>query len=152
MVSDALSALEGRGYRLTGPRKQVLLLLSRQERGITAEAVCDRLPAVGRATVYRTIKLLVEEGVACKVNMPDGTALYALDDARQHHHHVVCVHCGLTKEFSHPAAERMVRALKDVVEGAVVGHRIDLYIVCPQCSASLITGERTPKRMAPHAH
>ncbi|MEX2599924.1 MAG: Fur family transcriptional regulator [Dehalococcoidia bacterium] len=135
MLPEALQVLEDRGYRLTGPRKQLVVLLGQQDRGLTAEEVCDQLPGVGRATVYRTIKLLVEEGVVCKVNKPDGTGLYALDDAHHHHHHVVCIQCGLTKEFRHPSAERMVRALKDEVEGDVVGHRIELYIVCGACKA-----------------
>ena len=137
MLSEALSVLEDRGYRLTGPRKNVVLLLSKQERGLTAEDICEQIPEVGRATVYRTIKLLVEEGVACKVSMPNGTALYALDDAQHHHHHVVCVKCGLTREFRHPTAERMVRALREEVEGEIVGHRIELYIICGTCQAAL---------------
>ena len=135
MLPQALSVLEDRGYRLTGPRRDVVILLSRQERGLTAEDIGKQLPAVGRATVYRTIKLLVDEGVACRVSKPDGTTLYALDDAHHHHHHAVCVRCGLTREFRHPAAERMVRALQDEVVGAIVGHRIELYIVCERCAA-----------------
>ncbi|MEX2374790.1 MAG: Fur family transcriptional regulator [Dehalococcoidia bacterium] len=132
-MPDALRVLVDRGYRLTGPRKHVVLLLSQSERGLTAEAIYTQLPEVGRATVYRTMKLLVEEGVACKVNKPDGTTLYALDDAHYHHHHVVCTSCGLTKEFRSPSAELMVRTLRDEVEGDIVGHRIELYIVCAQC-------------------
>ena len=53
-------------------------LLNKKADGFTAEEISDELPDVGRATVYRTIKLLLETGVICKLAMPDGTPLYSM--------------------------------------------------------------------------
>ena len=75
---DPLSVLEDSGYRITGPRRSVVRLLNEKEDGFTAEEISDELPNVGRATVYRTIKLLLESGVICKLAMPDGTPMYSV--------------------------------------------------------------------------
>ena len=52
---DPASVLEDRGYRLTGPRRSVIRLMDQKEEGFSAEDICEGLPEVGRATVYRTI-------------------------------------------------------------------------------------------------
>ena len=55
-----LAALEDQGYRLTSPRRSIINLLDNKEEGFSAEEISRELPDVGRATVYRTIRLLVE--------------------------------------------------------------------------------------------
>ena len=129
---DLLLVLEDAGYRLTGPRRQVVGHLSQRGAPFSMEDVCSELPWVGRATVYRTIKLLLEVGALCKATMPNGAPRYSLDHAH-HHHHVVCVRCGRVEEFRHASVERMLRAMVGAISGQVVGHRIELYITCSEC-------------------
>ena len=129
---DPLAALEDRGYRMTRPRRDVASLLDQKEEGFRAEEICDELPGVGRATVYRTIKLLLEAGVICKLALPDGAPKYSL--ARfEHHHHTVCVSCGTVGEFRAMTIERLLRAIGDDISGDIVGHRIEFYITCQDC-------------------
>ena len=129
---DPLSVLEDSGYRITEPRRSVVRLLMEKEDGFTAEEVSDELPNVGRATVYRTIKLLQESGVICKLAMPDGTPLYSMARV-EHHHHTVCVRCGNIGEFRHVTIERLLRAIGREVSGEIVGHRIEVFINCEEC-------------------
>ena len=98
------------------------------------EEVCAEVPGVGRATVYRTIKLLLDAGAICKLTLPDGTPKYSLGRA-QHHHHTVCVRCGSVGEFRHATVERLLRAMGAEIPGEIVGHRMELYITCPVCLA-----------------
>ena len=49
----------------------------------------DELPLVSRATVYRTIKLLLETGVVCKLATMDGANVYSVSRGGHHHHHYV---------------------------------------------------------------
>ena len=72
-----LAALEDLGYRVTGPRRSIVNILDQKEEGFSAEDICTELPGVGRATVYRTIKLLVEAGVVCRVSLADGAPKYS---------------------------------------------------------------------------
>ncbi|MCE2469022.1 MAG: transcriptional repressor [Dehalococcoidia bacterium] len=124
--------LEDLGYRMTPPRRLLARLLGNKAGSFSAEAIIEELPTVGRATVYRTLKLLVDAGILCKTALPDGAPRYSFDDAR-HHHHVICANCGKVEEFRKPVVERLLRAMAKEVGGAVVGHRVELYITCADC-------------------
>ena len=129
---DIMAVLEDQGYRATAPRKAVIRLLERKGEGFTAEEITDELPDVGRATVYRTIKLLLQTGVVCKLPLPDGAPKYSLSRL-EHHHHTLCVRCGNVGEFRATTVERLMRAIGSDIPGQVVGHRIEFYITCDQC-------------------
>ena len=127
-----LAALEDGGYRATGPRRDVAGLLEMKADAFTAEEISTELPGVGRATVYRTIKLLLEAGVICKLALLDGAPKYTL--ARiEHHHHTVCVRCGAVDEFRDVTIERVLRTIGSEISGEIVGHRIEFYITCQDC-------------------
>ena len=63
LAEQLLDTLEEKGYRSTSPRRAVANAIASQQRHFTAEELRERLPSVGRATVYRSLKLLVEAGV-----------------------------------------------------------------------------------------
>ncbi len=127
-----LAVLEDRGYRVTGPRRSIISLLDQKEEGFSAEEISHELPRVGRATVYRTIKLLIDAGVVCKLSMPDGAPKYSLARV-EHHHHTVCVRCGKVGEFRASTIERLLRAIGEDIEGEIVGHNIEFHIICRDC-------------------
>ena len=131
---DLLAVLEDRGHRVTNPRRAVVNLLDKKEGGFSAEELCGELPQVGRATVYRTIKLLLDAGVICKLALPDGAPKYSLARV-EHHHHVLCIRCGAVSEFRDATVERLLRTLGADIVGEIVGHRMEFYIVCQECLA-----------------
>ncbi len=88
-----MAVLEDRGYRSTNSRRSIVHILEEKGSGFTAEEIGRELPSVGRATVFRTLKLLLEIGVICRLNLPDGAPRYTLSRV-EHHHHTVCVVCG----------------------------------------------------------
>ena len=140
MVSPAtvqpnlLASLEEGGYRVTGPRLDVLRHLDRKQEGFTAEELCDELPGVGRATVYRTLKILLKSGVICKLWSQESGLRYS--GARvEHHHHTVCISCGTVGDFRHATIERLMRAIGGDISGQIVGHRIEFDILCQDCLA-----------------
>ena len=57
-----------------------------------------------------TIKLLVEQGLLCKISLPDGSPRYMLTMSG-HHHHLVCVSCGLVSEFHESEIEQLAFAM-----------------------------------------
>ena len=127
-----MAILEDQGHRTTSQRREVVKLLEGKLEGFTAEELCQELPQVGRATVYRTIKLLLESGVLCKLAMPDGAPRY-IPARAEHHHHTVCVKCGTLSEFRDSTVERVLRALGSEIPGEIVGHRMELYLLCQHC-------------------
>lgn len=129
---DLLAALEDQGYRLTTPRRSIINLLDNKEEGFSAEEISSELPGVGRATVYRTIRLLVETGVVCKLALPDGASKYSLARV-EHHHHTMCVKCGKVGEFRASTIERLIRTIGEDINGEIVGHNIEFHVVCQDC-------------------
>jgi Fur family ferric uptake transcriptional regulator len=129
---DLMAILEDRGYRSTGSRRYVIDLLSKKRDGFSVGEVTNALPRVGRATVYRTIKLLLDAEVICKLALPNGAPRYTLSRV-EHHHHTVCVECGVVGEFRDVTVERMLRTIGRDISGEIVGHRIEVYITCGPC-------------------
>lgn len=130
--SDLIATLEDLGQRMTQQRVRLARHLETKQEAFSAEQINADLPEVGRATVYRTLKLLVDAGALCKTAMPDGSPRYKVDDA-VHHHHVVCTSCGKVDEFRHPAVERMLRSMRQEIPGVIVSHRLEIFIICEGC-------------------
>lgn len=129
---DFMAVLEDRGYRSTAPRRAIIRILEGKQEGFAADEIAKELPGVGRATIFRTLKLLLEAGVICRLNLLDGAPRYSLSRVG-HHHHTVCVRCGNVGEFRAATVERLMRAIGDDIPGDIVGHRIEMYVTCVQC-------------------
>ncbi len=132
---DIMAVLEDKGYRATVPRRAIIRILEGKQEGFTAEEIGSELPGIGRATVFRTLKLLLEAGAICRLNLLDGASKYSLSRI-EHHHHTVCVMCGNVGEFRAATVERLMRAIGSDIPGNIVGHSIDLYIICEPCLES----------------
>ena len=132
--TEIMSILENQGYRVTAPRKAIVELLKGKTEGFTAEEISNELPQVGRATVFRTVKILLNTGLLCRLNTLDGATRYSLSSV-EHHHHTLCVKCGMVGEFHAANIEKLVRSLSNQIPGQVVGHRLDFYVNCEVCLA-----------------
>ena len=127
-----MATLKDRGARVTRPRRAIANHLEHRRGGFTIEALCEELPSVGRATVYRTVKLLLEVGAVCKLALMDGAHVYSVSRAG-HHHHYVCVNCGAVEEFRADSVEQLLSSMGNELPGQVVDHRIELYVICGHC-------------------
>ena len=136
--TDILAVLEHQGYRSTFPRRAIVESLQNRNDGFTADDLVRELPKIGRATIFRTIKLLLEAGVICKLSLINGEPRYSLSQA-EHHHHTICVTCGAVGEFHASTVERMLRIVGSEIAGSIVGHRIELYINCSECLKDNLT-------------
>jgi Fur family ferric uptake transcriptional regulator len=92
-----IETLRRRGYRITPQREMIAEVVAHGGKHMTADEVFEevraRTRAVNVATVYRTLDLLVEEGLASRADLGGGRVVYA---TVQHgpHVHLVCQHCG----------------------------------------------------------
>jgi Fur family ferric uptake transcriptional regulator len=92
-----IQTLRQRGYRVTPQREMIVEIVAHSGRHMSAEEVFKevqaRTRAINVATVYRTLELLVEEGLVSRADLRDGRVIYAT--ARHGPHvHLVCRHCG----------------------------------------------------------
>ena len=140
-VEEILDRIETGGRRATTSRRRLLGAMVARGDGFTAEELVAEVKGLGRATVYRTVRLLVEQGLLCKLSLLDGAPRYALSTRIGHHHHLVCVRCGSVQEFRQSVIERVLMDLEATETGTVVGHRIELYVLCPSCQAGESSGQ-----------
>ena len=98
LTQQLLDSLEEQGYRSTMPRRAVAQAIANQDKHFTAEDLREQLPSLGRATIFRSLKLLVETGVLCRVLLEDGDLHYQLSH-QGHHHHLLCVECGASQDL-----------------------------------------------------
>ncbi|OAI40024.1 hypothetical protein AYO38_06610 [bacterium SCGC AG-212-C10] len=120
------------GHRLTGPRKAVLETMAAAASPFTAEELCVALPGVGRATVFRTVKLLQELDLVCRVPLEDGSVRYQLSQ-REHHHHLVCSQCLSVADFSDQQLDALIIGAAQRSGFALDGHSLELYGRCQNC-------------------
>jgi len=90
----------GRGYRVTIPRRIILQVLGNAEKHLSAEEIYLRAyqlyPAIGLTTVYRTLDLLIRNGLVLKVESGEGRARFELAGRKEGvncHQHLFCMNC-----------------------------------------------------------
>ncbi len=133
--TDAAAArLEAIGFRSTAPRRAVLGAIERAPGPFTVEDLLRDVPRVGRATVFRTIKLLQDLELLCRVPLEDGSIRYQLSEGA-HHHHLVCRSCGRFTEFSDLEIDTRIDEQAATRGFHLQGHSLELYGLCADCGA-----------------
>ncbi|HEY2901298.1 MAG TPA: transcriptional repressor [Polyangia bacterium] len=89
-------------------------------------------PAVGFSTVYRTMRLLEEAGLAHERHFEQGRTLYERADARSHHDHLICEKCHHIIEFENDALEALQRKVAIGFGFIITNHRHEIYGLCPK--------------------
>lgn len=104
---------------------------------LSAEEVADRLRergvAVGTATIYRTLDLLVRSGLVHEHDFGEGFRRFEPVARGQVHEHCICTSCGRVGEFSNDRLERMIGLLAEEVEFRPHHHRLEVYGLCRAC-------------------
>lgn len=124
--------------RSTRQRGEVLALLRDVDSSHSAQQLhlmlLERGAKVGLTTVYRTLQLLVDAGEVDSTRLPGGEQLFRLCGGT-HHHHLVCRQCGKTVEVAGPAVERWADKVAAENGFTDVGHTIEIFGYCADCSA-----------------
>ena len=136
----------GGGYRMTIPRQAVLDVLSKLSGHPSAEDIYFEVhkayPDIGLTTVYRTLELLVQMGIASKFDFGDGRARYELSEGPggvRHHHHLVCTNCKRIIDYTDfiedeiELLKRTEKGLSDKFNFNIAGHVIQFYGLCDRC-------------------
>lgn len=131
-LQDIIQKLEQRDHRLTPSRMAVVAAALSQKGHFTAEEIAQRCPGVGRATVFRTVRILTEIEVLCRVLMEDGSLHYRLS-RKGHHHHLVCVECGAVQDLDRCVVGDLVGGLAESTGYEIEGHWLEFYGRCQDC-------------------
>lgn len=126
-----------RGLKHSRQREQIAQIFFELEGHVSVDELLARTrqsdPRVSLATVYRTMKLLAESGLAAVRQFGDGQTRYEVAAGRAHHDHLICVGCGEIVEFSNPQIEALQAEVARRHGFAVERHRLELYGRCARC-------------------
>jgi Fur family ferric uptake transcriptional regulator len=129
--------LRSQGLRLTGQRQLIAAAFFNTKGHISTEELYRKVQrksaAIGLTTVYRTLKLLTDAGLAAVKNFKDGLARFETTCRTDHHDHLVCIGCGKIIEFMNNNIEAMQREVADEHGFSVTDHTLDIYGICRDC-------------------
>jgi Fur family ferric uptake transcriptional regulator len=127
--------LDRHGLKHTRQRDAILETFLASSGHLSSEQLYERVravhPEVGAATVYRTLKILVEAGIAIATTFSDGVTVYERVDF--HHDHLVCLGCGAIVEFKCEEIEKRQEQIAREHGYRLSRHRHQLYGYCPAC-------------------
>ena len=92
----------------------------------------EKNPKIGYATVYRTLKLLTECGLAALRRFGEGSTVYETAGDTAHHDHLICVECSHVVEFENEEIERLQDQVARSFGFSLVRHKLELYGLCPK--------------------
>ncbi len=133
-----IDTLRSHGYRITPQREMIIEAVAHQAGHINAEEIFKRVHAhthsVNIATVYRTMDLLVEQGLISRFDLGEGRVLYA---PIQHgpHIHLVCRQCGQVFDADPKLLSGLDRRIKMDYQFAADLQHISLVGLCDNCQA-----------------
>src|SRR5579885_8773 len=123
------------GLRLTDQRRRILDYFLEADRHLSQEEIYAALRrfGIGRATVFRTLKMLEEAKLINHVIGKTGTPRFELNLERPHHDHLICVECGAIQEVRWPKLEQIQERTCRKIGFTPKWHRHEIFGVCREC-------------------
>ena len=126
--------LNHNGLKMTAPRKVIIECLEHVSSHFTLDELLkeveQRRSGVGQATLYRTMRLLVDAGIVEEHRFDDGITRYEVQDDETHHDHMICLICGKIIEFEDKIIEERQEALAREFGIQIITHKMELYGHC----------------------
>ena len=138
-----------KGLKSTRQRDLIADAFLAQEGHLNVEELLERVrqldARISAATVYRTMKLLTESGLAAPRRFDDGQTRYEAAIGRHHHDHLICTRCSAIIEFEDERIEQLQQLVARQHGFLVTHHKLELYGLCAECQAQGATAE--PERV-----
>lgn len=124
------------GLRLTGQRRRILDFFLKADRHLSQEEIYGALRryGLGRATVFRTLKMLEECKLVNHVIGSTGTPRFEVNLERPHHDHLICIDCGRIQEVRWPKLEEIQERTCRKIGFSPKWHRHEIFGRCKDCS------------------
>lgn len=136
--------LKQKGYKLTPQRRAIVdTIIEKEGEHLTTEEIYDEVkkncPEIGLATVYRTIILLEELGVICKLDLDDGCSRYELVHKNEghRHHHLVCNECKGVMEVQDDLLDELEEEVERSYGFKILDHSVKFFGVCRKCQSEI---------------
>ncbi len=131
------SYINTKNLRPSKQRKEILDVFLSNDRHLTADEIYriakEKNPKIGFATVYRTLRLLIESGLCRELKFEDGITRYENLYAHKHHDHLICIKCGKFVEIFNPEIEKLQEKIYKEHNFYPEKHKMELYGICKKC-------------------
>ena len=134
---DAFRAfLRSKGHRVTREREAIagFVLLNHGHFDVDELFMSMKTKfGVSKASIYRTIPILIESGLLAAVYLEDGHMHYERVYGCEHHSHLRCSACGRILEFSAPELPILERQIAEQKNFKSEGHKFEIWGLCAKC-------------------
>lgn len=125
------------GLRSTRQRDIILDIFLSTHQHVSVEELYLKIKSsnqgIGQATVYRTLKLFAEAGLAREILLHDGQTRYEHVVAGEHHDHLVCTGCNAIIEFEDETIEKLQEEIANRHGFQIKNHKMEIYGLCANC-------------------
>jgi len=129
--------LAQRHLRMTTARREVLDAVFSTHEHFDADQLLlllrERRSRVSKATVYRTLALLVESGLVREMTFGDRGHVFEHVVGHEHHDHMICTRCGRTIEFTDEQIEQLQQRVCDRMKFTSTHHILKIFGLCSRC-------------------
>jgi len=126
------------GLKQTDQRRKILQVFLQTRDHLSIDELHQQVkkldPKIGFTTVYRTLKLFSQCGIASEVELHDGISRYEPQLNRRSHHHLVCTECGESVEFFSPEIEAVEQRIGKQFRYSTTRHSFQIFGLCTNCS------------------
>jgi Fur family ferric uptake transcriptional regulator len=130
--------IKERGFKLTTQRKAVLDAIALSRERFTSDDIFEKIhsehPEIGLVTIYRTLNILSEAGLICEVYTGKRRS-YIMRRPSQHHHHLVCTHCGNVVDFEGCNLNKLEKQLQQDTGFDIESHLLEFSGCCRNCKS-----------------
>ncbi len=136
-ISRLNTYLEEKGLKRTLQREIITKIFLSSDTHIGLDNILIKArrknPKIGSTTVYRTMKLLVDCGLATPRQFGDGRTQYENLPEDDHHDHIICLKCSRIEEFHNQQIEDLQLKMADSLGFKVLTHKLEIYGYCSAC-------------------
>lgn len=129
--------LQGQGLKLTAERTALVREIFSTHYHFEADELLFKMKEknvkISRATVYRTLELLVKSGLVRRVHLGEDHYHYEHVSGNSHHDHLICTACGGVIEFHDEELERLQMAICDKKKFTPTFHNLQILGICDSC-------------------
>ncbi len=132
--------LKKKQLKVTNERVRVLEEVFSTHEHFDAEDILMRFKQekvkISRATIYRTLDLLVECGLVNKLSLGELQSRYEHILGHQHHDHLICKKCGIIIEFYDKDIEELQKRICQQHQFFEIEHSLKIFGLCNECSGN----------------
>ncbi|MHC5088965.1 MAG: Fur family transcriptional regulator [Planctomycetota bacterium] len=138
LIEKLKAYVQAQNLRWTHQRQIVAMILFDTRQHLTTDELYQKAkqqdPAIGYATVSRTLHLLTEAGFCDRIDFSDGSMRYEVLLGREHHDHLICTRCGVFIEIYSAELEEIQTRVVRQHRFRESYHKLQIFGICEKCS------------------